>query len=135
MSNLKMTIAIQDSEMEAEKLQEYIQNFLPQIREFDGVEEVGLVPRDQPVDLPGVTPKDFGAFLLGTVTVISTIKALVEIIDWVEKKWLKGKHLPSSRKMLIEVTTPEGYKLTCAAANTEDLKFFLDQVNEALGKS
>lgn len=135
MSNLKMTIAIQDSEMEAEKLQEYIQNFLPQIREFNGVEEVGLVPRDQPVNLPGVTPKDFGAFFLGTVTVISTIKAVVEIIDWVEKKWLKGKYLPSSRKMLIEVTTPKGYKLTCAAANTEDLKFFLDQVNEALGKS
>jgi len=129
-----MTIAIQDSEMESEKLQEYIQNLLPQIREFDGVEEVRLVSRDQLVDLPGMSPKDFGAFLLGVVTVISTIKALVEIVDWAEKKWLKGKHQSNNRKMLIEVTTPEGYKLTCAATNTEDLKLFLEQVNEALDR-
>jgi hypothetical protein len=132
MSNLKMTIAIQDSELEDEKLQEYTQDLLPQIREFDGVEEIGLVPRDQAVDLPGMTPKDFGAFLLGTITVISTIKALVEIVDWVEKRWLKGKDKSSNRKMLVEIITPEGYKLTCAAENAEDLKVFLDQVNKTL---
>jgi len=70
MINLEMTIALQDSELEDEELQEYTQKLLPQLREFDGVEEVELVPREQSVEVLGMTSKDFGAFLLGTVTVI-----------------------------------------------------------------
>jgi len=78
MIDLEMTIALQDSKLEDEELQEYTQNLLPQLREFDGVEEVQLTPRDQPIEVPGMTSKDFGAFLLGTVTVISTLKALID---------------------------------------------------------
>jgi hypothetical protein len=134
MTDLKMTIALQDSELEDEELQEYTQNLLPQIREFDGVEEAGLVPRDQPVEVPGMTPKDFGAVLLGTVTVITTLKALIEIIDWVEKRWLKKESQSSSRKLTIEVVTPEGYKLTYTAENPEDLIAFRDQIIKQLGE-
>jgi len=135
MINLEMTIALQDSELEDEELQEYTQNLLPQLREFYGVEEAGLVPRDQPVEVPGMTSKDFGAFVLGTVTVISTIKALIEIIDWIEKRWLKPKQNdPSNRKLAIEVITPDGYRLTMTAENLEDLNAFRDQIIKNLGE-
>lgn len=130
MTDLKVTIVIQDPELEDEELQEYTQNLLPQIQEFDGVEEVGLTPQDQPVEVPGITPKDFGAFILGAITFIATVKTVTEIIDWVEKRWLKAKSQSSNRKMLIEVTTPEGYKLTYTAENPEDLKAFLEQINQ-----
>jgi hypothetical protein len=134
MTDLKVIIAIRDPELEDEKLQEYTQNLLPQIREFDDVQEAGLVPRDQPVKVPGMTSKDFGAFLLGTVTVITTVKALVEIMDWVEKRWLKpSEDQPSRRKISIEVTTPNGYKLACTAERQEDLKAFLDEVIMQVG--
>ncbi|WNZ48149.1 hypothetical protein Q2T42_09935 [Leptolyngbya boryana CZ1] len=135
MIDLEMTIALQDSEIEDEELQEYTQNLLPQLREFDGVEEVELVPRDQPVEVPGMISKDFGAFLLGTVTVVSTVKALIEIIDWIEKRWLKPKENElSNRKMAIEVITPEGYKLTITAECPEDLNAFRDQIIKQLGE-
>jgi hypothetical protein len=135
MIDLQMTIALQDSEIEDEELQEYTQNLLPQLREFDGVEEVELVPRDQPVEVPGMTSKDFGAFLLGTVTVVSTVKALIEIVDWIEKRWLKPKENElSNRKMAIEVITPEGYKLTIMAESPEDLNAFRDQIIKQLGE-
>jgi hypothetical protein len=132
---LEIAIALQDSELEDEKLQEYTQDLLPQLREFDGVEEVQLAPRDHPIEAPGMTSKDFGAFLLGTVTVISTLKALIEIIDWVEKRWLKPKERRlSNRKLLIEVTTPDGHKLIIAAENPEDLNIFRDQIIKQLGE-
>jgi len=132
---LKMAVALQDPDLEDEELQEYTQNLLPQLREFDGVEEVQLAPRDQPIEVLGITSKDFGTFLLGTVTVISTLKALIEIVDWVEKRWLKPKEKePSNRKLAIEVTTPDGYKLTITAENPEDLNVFRDQIIKQLGK-
>jgi hypothetical protein len=134
MTDLKVIIAIQDSELEDEELQEYTQNLLPQIREFDGVEEAGLVPQDESVEIPGMTSKDFGAFILGAITFIATVKTVTEIIDWVEKRWLKPKSQDSDRKMLIEVTTPEGYKLTYTAENPEDLKLFLEQVNQTMNR-
>ncbi|MBD2414666.1 hypothetical protein FACHB389_05410 [Nostoc calcicola FACHB-389] len=135
MIDLEIMIALQDPKLEDEELQEYTQNLLPQLREFDGVEEVQLAPRDQPIEVPGMTSKDFGAFLLGTVTVISTLKALIEIIDWVEKRWLKPKEKePSNRKLAIEVTTPDGYKLTITAENPEDLNVFRDQIIKQLGE-
>lgn len=135
MTDLEMTIALQDLELEDEELQEYTQNLLPQLREFNGVEEAKLVPQDQPVELPGMISKDFGAFLLGTVTVISTLKALIEIIDWVEKRWLKPKgNEPSSRKLAIKVITPDGYRLTMTAEIPEDLNAFRDQIIKQLGK-
>jgi hypothetical protein len=135
MIDLEITIALQDSEIEDEELQEYTQNLLPQLRKFNGVEEVELVPRDQPVEVPGMTSKDFGAFLLGTVTVVSTVKALIEIIDWIEKRWLKPKgNELSNRKMAIEVITPEGYKLTITAESSEDLNAFRDQIIKQLGE-
>ena len=128
-----MIIAIQDPELEDEELQEYTQNLLPQIRDFEGVEEAGLVPQDQPVEIPGMTSKDFGAFILGAITFIATVKTVTEIIDWVEKRWLNPKS-QSNRKMLIEITTPEGYKLAYTAKNAEDLKVFLEKVNQALNQ-
>jgi hypothetical protein len=135
MTDVEMTIALQDSELEDEELQEYTQNLLPQLREFNGVEEAELVPRYQPVQVPGMTSKDFGAFVLGTVTVISTLKALIEIIDWVENRWLKPKeNKPSNRKLAIEVITPDGYKLTMTAENPEDLNAFRDQIIKQLGE-
>lgn len=134
MTDLKMTIALQDPELEDEELQEYTQNLLPQLREFDGVEEAGLVPQDQPVNVPGMTSKDFGAFILGAITFVATVKTITEIIDWVEKRWLKKEDQPSSRKLSIEVITPDGYKLTITAENPEDLKAFRDQIIKQLGE-
>jgi hypothetical protein len=135
MNDLRMTIALQDPELEDEKLQEYAQNLLPQLQEFDGVEEAKLAPQDQRIEVPGLTSKDFGAFLLGTVTVISTLKAMIEIIDWVEKRWLKSKESePSNRRLLIEVNTPDGYKLNITAENLEDLNAFRDQIIKQLGQ-
>jgi hypothetical protein len=135
MTDLTMTVALQDSNLEDEELQEYTQNLLPQLRKFDEVEEAKLVSHNQSVELVGVTPKDFGAFLLGTVTVITTLKALVEIIDWVEKRWLKKENEASSRKLSIEVSTPDVYRLTITADNPEDLNAFRDQLIKQLGKS
>jgi hypothetical protein len=135
MTDLKMTIVLQDSELEDGELQEYTQNLLLQLREFDGVEEAKLASKDSPVEMPGMTSKDFGAFLLGSVTVISTLKALIEIIDWVEKRWLKPKeNEPSNRKLSIEVITPDGYGLTIMAENPEDLYAFRDQIIKQLGE-
>ncbi len=134
MANLTAIIQIQDSEFEDEELQEYTQRLLPQIREFDGVEEAGLVPNNQPVEAPGMTSKDFGAFLLGAVTVISTVKTLIEIIDWVQKRWLKPEQKQPSRKLSIEVITPNGTKLTFTADTPEDLNAFRDQIIKQLGE-
>jgi hypothetical protein len=135
MIDLEIKIALQDPELEDEELQEYTHNLLPQLREFDGVEEARLAPRDQLIEVPGMTSKDFGAFLLGTVTVISTLKALIEIIDWVQKRWLKPKEKePSHRKLAIEVTTPDGYKLAIMAESLEDLNAFRDQIMKQLGE-
>jgi|GEM_PF-6281797 hypothetical protein len=134
MTDLKVIVALQDADLEDEELQEYAQNLLPQLREFEGVEDVGLVPNDQPVEIPGMTSKDAGAFILGAIAFIGAVKTVTEIIDWIEKRWLKYKSQDSDRKMLIEITLPEGYKITATANNAEDLKAFTEQVNQALDK-
>lgn len=134
MAELKVIVAIQDSELDDEALQEDTQNLLHQIREFEGVETAGLVPQDQPVEIPGMISKDFGAFVLGAITFIATVKTVTEIIDWLEKRWLKYKGQSGDRQMLVEITLPNGSKLAYNAQNAEDLKLFLEQVNQALDK-
>jgi hypothetical protein len=70
---------------------------------------------------------------LGAITFIATVKTVTEIVDWVEKRWLKPKESQlQSRKLSIEITTPDGYKLTCTAEHPEDLKVFLEQVHKTL---
>ena len=135
MTDLKVTITIQDPELDDAELQEYTENLLPQICKFDGVEAASLTPREQPdEEEPDITPKDFGAFTLGAITFTTTVKTITEIVDWVEQQWLEGNR-QSDRKMLVEVTTPDGYKFAYTADNEEDLNAFLKQVNRAVKAS
>jgi CheY-like chemotaxis protein len=56
------------------------------------------------------------------------------ILDLLQDGQKRGKSQPSNRKLLVEVITPEGYKITYTADDPEDLNVFRDQLIKQVGE-
>lgn len=128
MPTLETAITIRDLELDDEELEMFTQNFLWRIREFDGVEEAYLPVQEAFPE----SSKAIGAFLLGTVTVSLTPRALIEIIDLMEEKWLKPEESrPNRRSLWMQVNIPEKVAIfEFDVKNLEDLKAFRSWVTE-----
>ena len=125
----KMTITIQDPNFEDEYLQELVQNFLWEIRDFDGVEDARLLVQD--IDLGS---KGVGAFVLGTFTVILAARAIREITTFMEERWLKPKQ--NLRSLLIKMNVSEsGETVSCNIENSDDIRAFQEMISKRVKAS
>lgn len=126
----KMTIAIQDPDFEDEDLQELVQNFLWEIREFDGVEDARLLMQDN--DTWG--SKGVGAFVLGTFTVTLAVRAISEITTFMEERWLKPKENLRSLSIQMNVLG-SGETISCNIKNSENLRAFQDVISKRVSEN
>jgi hypothetical protein len=116
---MKITVVIQDKELDDVNLQEFTESLCQQITEADGVEQANLVA----VEKPPEGSRALGGFLLGMLTVEvnhTNIKSLFRFL-WDR---LGGKTI----KMSIE--TPDGRKLNVEASSQEEFEFAVQQAKK-----
>lgn len=122
-SNIKLTIAIQDSDLEAEELERLTQNLLQEIQEIDEVEDARLV---ESKEIP-TGAKSLGGSLLGVLQAevsFANFKKLVEFI----KNRLSGKVIE------LEVEA-NGKKLKVKASSEQGLIAAVEQAQKFVGEN
>lgn len=120
-SNIEITIALVDTSLSDEELQEEVENLLPQIKEVDGVEDANLVPVEQ-------APKDskaLGGFLLGLLQAevsITNIKALFGFL---------GDRL-GGKPIKLTVKASDGRELNIEASSQAEFELAYQKAQEFL---
>jgi hypothetical protein len=122
MSNIQVTITLQDSNLEDEQLQAEVENLLEQLREINEVEYAELVT----VESPPKGSKALGGFLLGVLTTeinSANIKALMGFLS----ERLLGKTI----EMEVEAN---GKKLKVKASNQAELMAAIQAAQDFVAK-
>lgn len=122
MSNVRVTINLQDSNLEDEQLQAEVENLLEQLKEIDEVEYAELVT----VENPPKGSKTLGGFLLGVLTTeinSANIKALMGFFS----ERLLGKTI----EMEVEAN---GKKLKVKASNQAELMAAIQAAQDFVAK-
>jgi hypothetical protein len=120
-SNVKVTIALSETGIDAEELQAEVENLLPQIREVDGVEEVDLVAVTETPD----SSKALGGFLLGMLTAEVNPANLKTLFKFLSDR-LSGKTIE------LEVEKKDGDKLKIKASSQAEFEFAMQKAKEFL---
>ena len=123
-SNVQVTISLQDPNLDDQELQAKAENLLPQLREVDGVQQADLVA-------VATTPqgsKALGGFLLGVLTAEvnpANIKAVFQFLG----DRLGGKPLK------LTVKKPDGTELSLEASSQAEIDFLTQKAQEFLKSS
>ncbi|MGK7940934.1 MAG: hypothetical protein AB4062_12455 [Crocosphaera sp.] len=116
-TNLEITIAIEDSELDDEALQEVTQNLLEQIDEI--VEMADLVAIDQAPK----GSKAFGGFMLGLLTASVKPANLLKL-------GLFLKDRLGDTQLKIELESPDGRKFKGEASSREEMDYLFQKAQE-----
>jgi hypothetical protein len=122
MSDVQVTITLQDSNLEDEQLQAEVENLLEQVKEINEVEYAELVT----VENPPKGSKTLGGFLLGVLTTeinSANIKALMGFLS----ERLLGKTI----EMEVEAN---GKKLRVKASNQAELMAAIQAAQDFVAK-
>lgn len=116
---IKITIVIQDKELDDVNLQEFTESLCQQITEVDGVEQANLVA----VEKTPEGSRALGGFLLGMLTAEVNHANIKTMFRFLLDR-LGGKTI----KMSIE--TPDGRKLDVEASSQEEFEFVIQQAKK-----
>ena len=117
MSQLQVTIAFQDPELDDEDLQTDVERLLPQIREIDGIEAVGLVPVEE---MP-VGAKSIGGIVVGAAKFAIDNSNILKGLVFVGNRLINGKTLKATFK------APDGREFSGEAGSRSDFEYLLQQ--------
>ncbi|GET37183.1 sugar ABC transporter permease [Microseira wollei] len=120
-SNVKITISLQDPNLDNDELQAEVENLLPQMKEVDGVEDADLVP----VEEAPKGSKALGGFLLGMLQAevsVANIKALFGFL---------GDRL-GGQPIKISVKAPDGRELNVEASSQAEFDYAYQKAQEFL---
>jgi hypothetical protein len=116
-----VTLAFQSADLSDERLQENVENLLPQLREVGGVADVGLVPL---AEVPE-NSKAIGAMALGALKfTIDNSKILTGLVG------LGSSMLGQGKTVEVTVKTSKGQEIIGKAKNLAELEQVL-QLGEA----
>ncbi|WP_017654171.1 hypothetical protein [Fortiea contorta] len=121
-SNVQVTIALTELDLDEEELQAQVQNLLPQLREVDGVEDADLVAV---TDVP-VGSKALGGFELGTLKALVNPAFIKPVFEFFGRL--------SNKTFEIEVEA-YGEKFKVKASSKEDLTFLAQETQTFLNNA
>jgi hypothetical protein len=116
--SVKLTIDINQSDLEAEKRDELTQNLLQEMKELDEVETASLVADENPPE--GAKP--FGSFLLGILQAEVSIENIRFVLEFL---WNSRNRQPIE----IKVET-NGNKFEIVVRDTQQLLAAIDAINK-----
>ncbi len=120
MSQLQVTIAFQEPELDDEDLQADVDRLLPQIREIDGVEEVGLVPV---AEMP-TGAKSIGGIVVGAAKFAVDNSNILKGLVFIGGRLVNGKTLKATFK------APDGREFSGEAGSRSDFEYLMQQAEE-----
>lgn len=120
-SNVKLTIAFNDQDLDAEEKDEEVQKLLAQMKELDEVEAV-----DRVIDLnPPKGNKALGGFLIGLLTAEVSPANIKKVFGFLSDR-LGGKPIEMTLK------APDGRELSVKASSNVEFEFVMQQAQEFL---
>jgi ferric-dicitrate binding protein FerR (iron transport regulator) len=119
-SNVQITIALKDSDLDDEKLQEETENLLQQMRALDEVEDANLVADPNPPERG-----KGGGFLLGLLTAEVNAKNIKALFQFLSDR-LGGKPIKLALK------TPDGREINLEASSREEFEFVMHKAQDFL---
>ncbi|MDZ8136509.1 MAG: sugar ABC transporter permease [Nostoc sp. DedQUE04] len=123
-SNVQVTISLSELGLDEEELQAETQNLLPQLREVDGVEEVGLVAATEAPEHSKVGG-DFLWHLLNAQVNPASFKALFGFLsDRFGNKPIK-----------LALKAPDGRELNLEASSRKEFEFAMQQAQDFLNNT
>jgi Lhr-like helicase len=118
-SNVRIAIAIKDSDLDNEELQEVTQNLREQIEESEIVETVDLVALEQAPE----QSKAFGSFILGLLTSEVNPANLMKFLGFLKDRF-------GDKPIELAIKTPDGRELELKASSREEFEFVLQKAQE-----
>jgi hypothetical protein len=116
--SVKLTIDINQSDLEAEKLEELTQNLLQDMKELDEVETASLVADENPPE----GAKTWGRFLLGILQAEVSIENISFVLEFLRNRL-------NPQPIVIKVET-NGNKVEIVVRNLRELLAAIDAVNK-----
>jgi len=108
-----ITLTFQSAHLSDERLQANVEDLLPQLRDMDGVAEVGLVP----VEEAPVNSKAIGAVVLGALKfTVDNSKILTGLVG------LGSAMLGNGKTVEVSIKTSKGQKIIGKAKNSAELE-------------
>ena len=108
-----ITLTFQSANLSDERLQSNVEDLLPQLRDMDGVAEVGLVP----VEEAPVNSKAIGAVVLGALKfTVDNSKILTGLVG------LGSAMLGNGKTVEVSIKTSKGQEIIGKAKNSAELE-------------
>lgn len=120
-SNIKLTIALNDPNLDAEEIETQTRNLLREVKDLDEVEQASLVGVAE-------TPqgsKAFAGFLLGMLQAEVSVANLSKLLGFLGDR-LGGKSIKLTLK------APDGREINLEASSREEFEFAMEQAQEFL---
>ena len=119
--NIKLTIALNEPNLDAEEREEQTRNLLQEVKELDEVEQASLV---------GVTEtpagsKAFAGFLVGMLQAEVSVANLKKLLGFL------GDRL-GDKSIKLTVKAPDGREISLEASSKEEFEFARQQAEEFL---
>lgn len=118
-SNVRIAIAIQDSDLDSEELQEATLNLREQIEESEIVETADLVAAEQAPE----GSKAFGSFVLGLLTTEVNPANLLKFMVFLKDRL-------GDKPIELAIKTPDGRDLNLKVSSREEFEFVLQKARE-----
>jgi hypothetical protein len=122
-SNVQVTIALTELDLDEEELQAEVQNLLPQLKEVDGVEDADLVAV---TDIPAGS-KAFGGFLLGLLSAKVNPANLKSLFNFLGDRF-GNKPI----KLSVKAGADGSRELNLEASSREEFEFALQKAQDFL---
>jgi Lhr-like helicase len=118
-SNVRIAIAIKDSELDNEELQEVTQNLREQIEESEIVETANLVAVEQAPE----GSKALGSFVLGLITTEVNPAKLIKFMGFLKDRL-------GDKPIELAIKTPDGRELELKVSSKEEFEYVLQKARE-----
>lgn len=118
-SNVQIAIAIKDSNLDSEELQEATQNLREQIEESELVETANLVAVEQAPE----GSKALGSFVLGLLTTELNPAKLIKFLGFLRDRL-------GDKPIELAIKTPDGRELELKVSSREEFEFVLQKARE-----
>lgn len=120
-SNVKLTIALNEPNLDAEEIEQQTRNLLREVKDLDEVEQASLVGV---AETPSGS-KAFGGFLLGVLQAEVSVANLKKLLGFL------GDRL-GNKPIKLALKTPDGREINLEASSREEFEFAMQQAQEFL---
>ena len=118
-SNVRIAIAIKDSDLDSEELQEATLNLREQIEESEIVETADLVAAEQAPE----GSKAFSSFILGLLTTEVNPANLIKLMVFLKDRL-------GDKPIELAIKTPDGRELNLKVSSREEFEYVIQKVRE-----